>query len=765
MEGEPLRVPRLGHVLPVQHRAVPRALRLGVWDALSRGGLREFAEAGELPPPPLGDQCSQIPAEIREEQEGLGRAPFFAHEEQRQRRSEEDDGGGGAYRLGRGELGDALAEGAVADLVVVLEEVHEARGRQLGARLPPLAPPVGGPLALIREALGEAAGEVAQGGMVVLVVATLLAGEEDVERVVDVVVPLSQVGRALVGAAPCQASRLVAVVLEDEMYEAVPAGAFGHRAGQLVEHVVGRAVGHGMHGVQPQPVEMKLLQPVQRVVDDEGADHLAIRAVEVEGVAPRCLVLAGEKGGGVAMEIVPLGTEVVVHHVEEYGEAAGVAGLDERLQLPRPSVGRMGSEGQHAVVAPSPASGEVGNGHQLHRGHPEGDQVVEPLRQPREGALGAEGADVQLVEDEPLGRDAAPLAVGPGVLERIDDLARAVHIQGLIARSGVRHEQLGVDAKGVPRSRGRIARHPLRPARRVLRHGEPLSPIGEPELDLLRGGRPEPEACGAVVTRLRTEGHAMCSSPRRLPAHRFARGRRSRRRASDRASSGYVSPARKAGRRGPRSQSRVSRSSSQRTRALWAGTMKGTASWWALRRRRKVSPTIGWPPQSISLMASPASRRPRQRVKPLCHSSSVISLPSGLNQERSLTAEPWMRRPWKKRRRWNTGLSRRSRMRRRVKSSWRPAERARGQWCQDSSLSWQYALLLPCWVRMASSPARSMGMPWERRRVARKLRIWRSRRAFTTGSSMGPSAPQFHEALSSVPSRLSSPLASLCFPL
>ena len=30
------------------------------------------------------------------------------------------------------------------------------------------------------------------------------------------------------------------------------------------------------------------------------------------------------------------------------------------------------------------------------------------------------------------------------------------------------------------------------------------------------------------------------------------------------------------------------------------------------------------------------------------------------------------------------------------------------------------------------------------------------------GSSVGPSAPQFHERLSSVPSRLASPLASLC---
>ena len=89
-----------------------------------------------------------------------------------------------------------------------------------------------------------------------------------------------------------------------------------------------------------------------------------------------------------------------------------------------------------------------------------------------------------------------------------------------------------------------------------------------------------------------------------------------------------------------RSQSRVSSTSSHRTRASWAGRMKGMGSWWAFRRRRKVSSTIGCPFSFVSSMASPARRSPRQRVKLLLHSSSVISLPSGRNHERSLTAEP-----------------------------------------------------------------------------------------------------------------------------
>jgi len=87
------------------------------------------------------------------------------------------------------------------------------------------------------------------------------------------------------------------------------------------------------------------------------------------------------------------------------------------------------------------------------------------------------------------------------------------------------------------------------------------------------------------------------------------------------------------------------------------------------------------------------------------------------------------------------------------------------QSCQLISLSWQYALLLPRWLRPISSPPEIIGVPCDRSSVAMRLRICRRRSDRMPSSSVGPSTPQFHEALSSVPSRLSSPFASLCFSL
>ena len=65
-----------------------------------------------------------------------------------------------------------------------------------------------------------------------------------------------------------------------------------------------------------------------------------------------------------------------------------------------------------------------------------------------------------------------------------------------------------------------------------------------------------------------------------------------------------------------------------------------------------------------------------------------------------------------------------------------------------SSLSWHQALLLPRCVRRNSSPASSIGTPWDSSSVAIRLRACRRRSRRITGSSVGPSTPQFQLKLS-----------------
>src|SRR5690606_9659574 len=79
------------------------------------------------------------------------------------------------------------------------------------------------------------------------------------------------------------------------------------------------------------------------------------------------------------------------------------------------------------------------------------------------------------------------------------------------------------------------------------------------------------------------------------------------------------------------------------------------------------------------------------------------------------------------------------------------------------SLSWQYTLLFPIWVRPYSSPLQIIGTPWLKRRVAIKFLFCCSLNWLISGSSVGPSTPQFQLKLWLSPSLLSSLLASLCF--
>ncbi len=89
----------------------------------------------EVCAPTFADGGGKVALEVAEIDEGALLAPFLAHEQERDVGGEEEDRGQGADHRLRSERGQALSEGAVADLVVVLEEVEEGERRLSGARL------------------------------------------------------------------------------------------------------------------------------------------------------------------------------------------------------------------------------------------------------------------------------------------------------------------------------------------------------------------------------------------------------------------------------------------------------------------------------------------------------------------------------------------------------------------------------------------------------------------------------------------------------
>ena len=205
---------------------------------------------------------------------------------------------------------------------------------------------------------------------------------------------------------------------------------------QLLQDVQGRAVEDRMHGVQAQAVEVVIAQPHLRVLDAKIAHRCRVSPVEVDRVAPGRAVAIGEVRTE-ARKVVALRTEVVVYHVQHHRQPSRMRFVHELLQAFGASVSVMRRPEVHAVVAPSAVARKLAHGHELDPAHSQLDQVVEMLHRARERPGGAEGADVQLVEDEVAQRPAAPGLVMPIEAAVVDGARGPVHPRRLPRRAGV----------------------------------------------------------------------------------------------------------------------------------------------------------------------------------------------------------------------------------------------------------------------------------------------------------------------------------------
>ena len=126
----------------------------------------------------------------------------------------------------------------------------------------------------------------------------------------------------------------------------------------------------------------------------------AVLAVEVDGRAPGGLVPVREVVGGELGQVVAVGAEVVVDHVEQHGQAQAMGLVDQPAEVVGPAVASRRGEQVHAVVAPAAAAREVGHGQQLDGRDAQLGKLRQPAGHALEGPLRREGADVQLVDDQ-----------------------------------------------------------------------------------------------------------------------------------------------------------------------------------------------------------------------------------------------------------------------------------------------------------------------------------------------------------------------------
>ncbi len=225
-----------------------------------------------------------------------------------------------------------------------------------------------------------------------------------------------------------------------------------HRVRKLREKRVGTGVRDAVDRVQPQAVDVVVREPGEGVLDEEAPHLVAVGPVEVQRRAPRCPVAVGEVGAEIP-QVVPLGAEVVVDHVEDDGHPAPVRGVHQPPEPLRTAVALLHREGVDTVVAPVPRAGELRHRHDLEGVDAQLAQAVEVRDHGIERPLGREGPHVQLVLDLLLEGDPPPGGVPPGERRGIDHLRRPVNAERLKARCRVGPLRGPVEDEEVPGSR------------------------------------------------------------------------------------------------------------------------------------------------------------------------------------------------------------------------------------------------------------------------------------------------------------------------
>jgi len=342
-------------------------------------------------------------------------------------RGEQQERGGEFARAGGDQSGEALAQGAVADLIVILDADDLGGQREAGGRCSAGSTlPEAEGLALKGVGLGEDAGQESGVGEV-LIVATTLAGEQDMDGVVKVIAP-EGIGSVSLGGGEDVAGKVLVGFDGDDNGAALGDAEFLGAGGDFGDDVLGRIILDGLDGIEAEAVEVILAQPVEGVFDDEAADVRAAGVVVIDGIAPGSFVAGGEVGPE-PREVISLIAEVVVDDIEEDGEAALVSRIDKAAKGGGASVIGLHGVEANTVIAPVAGTGDGVDGHEFDGGDAEVAEVIEALDGGVEGGSGGEGADVEFVENVAGEGKSAPVIVLPSK-GGIDDFGRAVDAFG-----------------------------------------------------------------------------------------------------------------------------------------------------------------------------------------------------------------------------------------------------------------------------------------------------------------------------------------------
>src|SRR5262252_2390158 len=125
---------------------------------------------------------------------------------------------------------------------------------------------------------------------VVGIVAIRFARQQDMQGMVNIIIPLSVIKFDRTGFIASKIARGVVCILQYEVDKPFPGEAIAHGARQLSQDVGSGFVDDRMDGIEAQAVDAVFLEPIERIVHEEIAHYTTAGSIEVDGISPwRCM--------------------------------------------------------------------------------------------------------------------------------------------------------------------------------------------------------------------------------------------------------------------------------------------------------------------------------------------------------------------------------------------------------------------------------------------------------------------------------------------
>ncbi len=207
-------------------------------------------------------------------------------------------------------------------------------------------------------------------------------------------------------------------------------------------HIAGLTLGEPFRQIKTKSVDLIFFDPVfQRSVHEIlcGRRFMVEVLKHIEGMSGYGIE-PGAVGGGTVIHGIPVqfalgsheGVELVVHNIQNHGDAVPVQGVDQFLQFVLGTIGFVGREIERGIIAPALISAELLQGHELDSVDAQPLEIVKGINDGLEVPCRAEITHQQLIDDEVL-RIGARKIVHPPVIGGSADLQHA-HITVLTGR-------------------------------------------------------------------------------------------------------------------------------------------------------------------------------------------------------------------------------------------------------------------------------------------------------------------------------------------